>query len=110
LIRESTRYILSRMIAGKGGVIINVVGMAGKRPEPNYTATSCGNAALMMFTQCLGRESVREGVCINAVNPGPIMSDRHRRGAERVAERELRSKERWPRSSRMSCTNCSGVL
>ena len=50
----------------------------------------------MMFTQCLGGESVRDGVRINAVNPGPIMSDRHRKGAERVAERELGSKDRWP--------------
>jgi NAD(P)-dependent dehydrogenase (short-subunit alcohol dehydrogenase family) len=49
-----------------------------------------------MFTQCLGGESMRDGVRIVGVNPGPIMSDRHRRGAERVAERELGSKERWP--------------
>jgi NAD(P)-dependent dehydrogenase (short-subunit alcohol dehydrogenase family) len=50
----------------------------------------------MMFTQCLGGESMRDGVRIVGVNPGPIMSDRHRRGAERVAERELGSKDRWP--------------
>ena len=93
---DLTRYVLPRMIARKRGVIINIVGMAGERPEPNYIATSCGNAALMMFTQCLGGESVRDGVRINAVNPGPVMSERHRRGAERVAERELGSKDRWP--------------
>ncbi|MPZ57263.1 MAG: SDR family oxidoreductase [Rhizobiales bacterium] len=93
---DLTRYILPRMTARKSGVIVNVVGMAGERPEPNYIATSCGNAALMMFTQCLGGESVRDGVRIVAVNPGPIMSDRHRKGAERVAERELGSRDRWP--------------
>ena len=93
---DLTRYVLPRMIARKRGVIINIVGMAGERPEPNYIATSCGNAALMMFTQCLGGESVRDGVRINAVNPGPVMSERHRRGAERVAERELGNKDRWP--------------
>src|SRR5437764_980119 len=38
----------------------------------------------------------RHGVRIVGVTPGPIMSDRHRRGAERVAERELGSKDRWP--------------
>lgn len=93
---DLTRLILPRMTARKRGVIINIVGMAGERPEPNYIATCCGNAALIMFTQCLGGESVRDGVRILAVNPGPIMSDRHRRGAERVAERELGSKDRWP--------------
>ena len=93
---DLTRYILPRMTARKSGVIINMIGMAGERPEPGYIATSCGNAALIMFTQCLGGESMRDGVRIVGVNPGPIMSDRHRRGAERVAERELGSKDRWP--------------
>ena len=93
---DLTRYILPRMTTRKSGVIINIIGMAGERPEPNYIATSCANAALMMFTQCLGGESMRDGVRIVGVNPGPIMSDRHRRGAERVAERELGSKDRWP--------------
>lgn len=93
---DLTRYILPRMTERKNGVIINVIGMAGERPEPKYIATCCGNAALMMFTQCIGGESMRDGVRVLGVNPGPIMSDRHRRGAERVAERELGSKERWP--------------
>jgi NAD(P)-dependent dehydrogenase (short-subunit alcohol dehydrogenase family) len=93
---DLTRYILPRMKARKSGVIVNIIGMAGERPEPGYIATSCGNAALIMFTQCLGGESVRDGVRIVGINPGPIMSDRHRRGAERVAERELGSKDRWP--------------
>jgi NAD(P)-dependent dehydrogenase (short-subunit alcohol dehydrogenase family) len=93
---DLTRLILPRMCARKSGVIINIIGMAGERPEPKYIATCCGNAALMMFTQCIGGESMRDGVRVVGVNPGPIMSDRHRRGAERVAERELGSKDRWP--------------
>jgi NAD(P)-dependent dehydrogenase (short-subunit alcohol dehydrogenase family) len=91
-----TQLYLPGMEAKKDGVIVNIIGMAGERPEPKYIATCCGNAALMMFTQCLGGESMRDGVRIVGVNPGPIMSDRHRRGAERVAERELGSKDRWP--------------
>ena len=93
---DLTRFILPRMCARKSGVIINIIGMAGERPEPKYIATCCGNAALMMFTQCIGGESMRDGVRVVGINPGPIMSDRHKRGAERVAERELGSKDRWP--------------
>ena len=93
---DLTRYILPRMTERKSGVIINIIGMAAERPEPQYIATCCGNAALMMFTQCIGGESMRAGVRVVGVNPGPIMSDRHRRGAERVAERELGSKDLWP--------------
>ncbi len=93
---DLTRYILPRMTARKSGVIINIIGMAGERPEPKYIATCCANASLIMFTQCIGGESMRDGVRVVGINPGPIMSDRHRRGAERVAERELGSKDRWP--------------
>lgn len=93
---DMTRFILPKMKARKNGVIVNIIGMAGERPEPNYIATSCGNAALIMFTQALGGESVRDGVRIVAVNPGPIMSDRHLKGAKRVAERELGSADKWP--------------
>jgi len=93
---DLTRLILPRMRAAKRGVIINIIGMAGERPEPAYIATCTGNAALIMFTLCLGGESVRDGVRVVGINPGPIMSDRHRRGAELVAERTLGSKERWP--------------
>ena len=93
---DLTRYILPRMTARKSGVIINIIGMAAERAEPKYIATCCGNAALVMFTQCIGGESMRDGVRVIGINPGPIMSDRHRRGAERVAERELGSKDRWP--------------
>ena len=53
---DLTRLILPRMTARKSGVIINIIGMAGERPEPKYIATCCGNAALMMFTQCIGGE------------------------------------------------------
>jgi NAD(P)-dependent dehydrogenase (short-subunit alcohol dehydrogenase family) len=93
---DLTRLILPRMTARKSGIIINIIGMASERPEPKYIATCCGNAALVMFTQCLGGESMRDGVRIVGINPGPIMSDRHKRGAERVAERELGNKDLWP--------------
>jgi NAD(P)-dependent dehydrogenase (short-subunit alcohol dehydrogenase family) len=93
---DLTRLILPRMTARKSGVIVNIIGMAAERPEPKYIATCCANAALVMFTQCIGGECMRDGVRVVGINPGPIMSDRHRRGAERVAERELGSKDRWP--------------
>ena len=36
---DLTRLILPRMTARKSGVIINIIGMAGERPEPEYIAT-----------------------------------------------------------------------
>ena len=92
---DLTRLVYPRMCQRGKGVIINVVGMAGERPQFNYIATCMANAALIMFTECLGGESVKHGVRVVSINPGPIYSDRFRRGAERTAERELGDKNRW---------------
>jgi NAD(P)-dependent dehydrogenase (short-subunit alcohol dehydrogenase family) len=93
---DLTRIIYPHMCARRSGVIINIIGAAARSPNHRYIAGCMANIALNMFTQCLGGESMRDGVRIVAINPGPIMSDRHRRGAERVAERELGSKDKWP--------------
>lgn len=93
---DLTRRIFPRMCARGSGVIVNVIGMAGERPDPRYIAGATGNAALNMFTLCLGGESVRHGVRVCAVNPGPIMSDRFREGMEKRAATRFGDQNRWP--------------
>jgi short-subunit dehydrogenase len=66
---DLTRIIYPRMCARGKGVIINVVGMAGERAQFNYIATCTANAALIMFTECLGGESVKHGVRVVSINP-----------------------------------------
>ena len=93
---DLTRAILPRMQARKSGVVVNVIGAAGEGPNPNYIAGCMGNASLMMFTRCLGGESIRHGVRVVGVNPGATMSDRHLAHVKQRAERELGDAERWP--------------
>ena len=50
----------------------------------------------MMFTQCIGGESMRDGVRVVGSIQGRSCPTGIGRGAERVAERELGSKDRWP--------------
>ena len=78
------------------GVIINIVGAAAKRPNPHYIAGCMANIALDMFTQCLGGESMRSGVRVVAVHPGPTTSDRHLAHIRERAQRELGDESRWP--------------
>ena len=92
---DLTRIIYPRMCARRSGVIINIVGAAFKRPNPQYIAGCMANIALDMFTQCLGGESMRSGVRVVAVHPGPTTSDRHLAHVKERAQRELGDANRW---------------
>ena len=92
---DLTRIIYPRMCARRSGVIVNIVGAAFKRPNPQYIAGCMANIALDMFTQCLGGESMRSGVRVVAVHPGPTTSDRHLAHVKERAQRELGDANRW---------------
>ena len=61
---------------GKGGVIVNVTGLAADRTDFNYIAGTAGNASLNAFTKALGSQSVEEGVRCLAVSPGATATER----------------------------------
>lgn len=92
---DLSRIIYPRMCERGSGTIVNVVGAAGKHPNPNYIAGCMANIALNMFTQCLGGESMRYGVRVVAVNPGPTVSDRHLKHVKERAKRVLGDESRW---------------
>lgn len=92
---DLTRIVIARMMERGRGSIVNVVGAKGEAPDYNYIAGCTGNAALITFSMALGAESVRKGVRVNAVNPGPIMSDRFMQGLLWRAKRNLGDESRW---------------
>jgi NAD(P)-dependent dehydrogenase (short-subunit alcohol dehydrogenase family) len=90
-----TRELYAPMCTRGKGVIINVVGISGDRPDANYIAGSCANAALIMFSRSLGGDSIRHGVRVVAVNPGPVETEKHIRDTERLAQERFGDKSRW---------------
>ncbi len=90
-----TREIYGPMCQRGKGVIINIVGIAGDRPDAHYIAGSVGNAALIMFSRSLGGDSIRHGVRVLAVNPGPVETEKHIRDTERLAQERFGDKSRW---------------
>ena len=58
------------------GVIINVTGNAAQSHDPEYICGVAGNAALTAFSQSLGSISVRDGIRVISVNPGPVETER----------------------------------
>jgi len=70
------RLLYAQMKTRGDGVILNIIGAAGERFEANYIAGSAGNAALMAFTRALGGTSLKDGIRVVGINPGPVATDR----------------------------------
>jgi NAD(P)-dependent dehydrogenase (short-subunit alcohol dehydrogenase family) len=90
------RAVYPALIGRPGAVIVNVIGAAGEKLDPNYIAGSTGNAALMAFTRALGRASTADGIRVVGINPGPIATARMEMLLRRRAETTLGDPERWP--------------
>jgi 3-oxoacyl-[acyl-carrier protein] reductase len=58
------------------GTIINIIGVGGKTGSAEFTIGGTVNAALMNLTKALADRGVREGVRVNAINPGSIATER----------------------------------
>ncbi|KAB8190990.1 SDR family oxidoreductase [Nonomuraea phyllanthi] len=71
-----TRHLYARMKERGHGVIVNNIGASGEGYDANYIAGSTGNAALMTFTKALGGHSLRDGIRVVGVNPGPVATER----------------------------------
>jgi NAD(P)-dependent dehydrogenase (short-subunit alcohol dehydrogenase family) len=90
-----TREIYEPMCKRGKGVIINIAGIAGERPDAYYIAGSCANAALIMFSRSLGGDSIRHGVRVLAVNPGPVETEKHINDTKRLAKEKFGDENRW---------------
>ncbi|HTR47535.1 MAG TPA: short-chain dehydrogenase/reductase [Verrucomicrobiae bacterium] len=79
----------------RAGVIVNIIGAAGERLDPNYIAGSMGNASLMAFTKALAKGAVKDGMRVVAVNPGPVSTDRLEVMMRGRAKAQLGDESRW---------------
>jgi NAD(P)-dependent dehydrogenase (short-subunit alcohol dehydrogenase family) len=70
------KALLPGMKARGSGVIVNIIGNAGKRPSAGYIAGGIANAGLMNFTAGLAQEAGPHGIRVVGINPGPIRTDR----------------------------------
>jgi NAD(P)-dependent dehydrogenase (short-subunit alcohol dehydrogenase family) len=75
---QLTKCAIPHLIKSKGR-IVNVSSVAGPCAFPGVTYYCMSKAALDQFTKCLALELAPHGVRVNAVNPGVIVSDIHRR-------------------------------
>ena len=58
------------------GVIINIIGLGGHTALAEFTIGGSVNAALLNFTKAMSHQGIKDGVRVNAINPGSIETDR----------------------------------
>jgi NAD(P)-dependent dehydrogenase (short-subunit alcohol dehydrogenase family) len=74
-----SKAVLPAMIQRKWGRIINVASINGRIPSPHAAAYVASKHGLLGLTKSMALEVARDGVTVNAINPGPVhtvMNDR----------------------------------
>jgi NAD(P)-dependent dehydrogenase (short-subunit alcohol dehydrogenase family) len=63
-------------LQASSGSIVNIAGIGGRNASSEFTIGGSVNAALMYLTKALSDQGVRDGVRVNAINPGAIATER----------------------------------
>jgi NAD(P)-dependent dehydrogenase (short-subunit alcohol dehydrogenase family) len=72
---RSCRAAWPHLIASRGS-IVNIVGIGGRTGSAEFAIGGAVNAALLNLTKVLADRGTRDGVRVNAINPGWIATDR----------------------------------
>jgi NAD(P)-dependent dehydrogenase (short-subunit alcohol dehydrogenase family) len=94
LMQAAVPYLVER-----GGCIVNVSSVNGLRSFAGVLAYNVSKSALDQLTRCAALELAPKGVRVNAVNPGVVVTNLHRRSGmdeDRYAAFLERSKETHP--------------
>jgi NAD(P)-dependent dehydrogenase (short-subunit alcohol dehydrogenase family) len=86
---------LPAMEARRSGVIVNIIGMAGRAPRAGYIAGGAGNAALIAFTAAIGAAAGQNGVRVVGINPAVTRTERMVTQARSHAKLKFGDEERW---------------
>lgn len=63
-----------RRMRGRGGVIVNVASVAGFKGIKNRALYCATKGAVIALTKSMAAEYIKEGIRINAVSPGTVLS------------------------------------
>ena len=78
-----TRAAWPHLRATKGN-IVNIVGIGSRAGSAEFTIGGSVNVAILNFTKAMADIGIKDGVRVNAINPGLIETDRFTRNIERT--------------------------
>jgi len=71
-----TKYAVQQMLnQGKGGRIINISSIAGLVGFPGISAYCASKGGVTEFTREVALDHAKDGITVNAINPGVIVTD-----------------------------------
>jgi 3-oxoacyl-[acyl-carrier protein] reductase len=84
-----TRFVLPGMLERKSGKIINIASQLGQIGGIEMVHYSASKAGVIGLTKALAREVSAQGIHVNAIAPGPILTDMMTEETEEWAARKL---------------------
>lgn len=82
---RAIRLVHPLMKAQRWGRIVNLIGGAGKEPDPYMFGSGITNSGLLNITKSLSTEFGEDGILVNAVCPGWVDTNLWRRNAQGLA-------------------------
>lgn len=84
-----TRFVLPRMLDRGSGSVINVASQLGQIGGTEMVHYSASKAGVIGLTKALAREVSTNGIRVNAIAPGPILTDMMAEETEEWAAQKL---------------------
>jgi 3-oxoacyl-[acyl-carrier protein] reductase len=84
-----TRFVLPGMLERKAGKIINIASQLGQIGGIEMVHYSASKAGVIGLTKALAREVSAQGIHVNAIAPGPILTDMMAEESDEWAARKL---------------------
>jgi 3-oxoacyl-[acyl-carrier protein] reductase len=75
--RRLTILAWEALKASKGSVVL-ISGSAALDPKPGFAAVATINAAIIALAKAFAEQGIKDGVQVNSVVPGPVMTDRRK--------------------------------
>jgi 3-oxoacyl-[acyl-carrier protein] reductase len=94
------RLVLPQMLERRRGRIVHLTSFTARQPMELLTISSTLRAGLSALTRTMSNEFARDGVLVNAVMPGHVMTDRQRELNEIRSREAGVSVEEWTERAR----------
>jgi NAD(P)-dependent dehydrogenase (short-subunit alcohol dehydrogenase family) len=90
-------------LKASNGSVVLISGSATLDPKPGFAAVAAVNAAIIALAKAFAEQGIKDGVQVNSVVPGAVMTGRRQSFFEKWAPAHNRSRHQSFRESRRDC-------